>query len=81
MYEASERDFRVVCVDDAVSGLYEQGRRELDNIGVVRTTAFAVEGYVTRGSWIARDQPSLRATPPVAEPLRTRSPQLASAAL
>jgi nicotinamidase-related amidase len=43
MYEASERDFRVVCVEDAISGLYEQGRRELDNIGVARMTASAVK--------------------------------------
>jgi nicotinamidase-related amidase len=34
MYEASERDFRVVLVRDAVSGLYELGERELVKIGV-----------------------------------------------
>jgi nicotinamidase-related amidase len=34
IYEASERDFRVVLADDAISGLYETGRRELENIGV-----------------------------------------------
>jgi len=34
IYEASERDFRVVLARDAVSGLYEQGERELENIGV-----------------------------------------------
>jgi nicotinamidase-related amidase len=34
IYEASERDFRIVLVEDAVSGLYEQGRREMANIGV-----------------------------------------------
>ena len=34
IYEASERDFRVVLVRDAVSGLYERGERELANIGV-----------------------------------------------
>ena len=34
IYEASERDFRIVLVEDAVSGLYEQGRQELLNIGV-----------------------------------------------
>jgi len=42
IYEASERDFRVVAVDDAISGLYDQGRRELDAIGVVRMNAAAV---------------------------------------
>lgn len=34
IYEASERDFRVVLVDDAVSGLYDQGRIEMRNIGI-----------------------------------------------
>jgi nicotinamidase-related amidase len=35
VYEASERDFRVVLVPDAVSGMYERGERELRGIGVV----------------------------------------------
>jgi nicotinamidase-related amidase len=34
IYEASERDFRVVLADDAISGLYDQGRQEMKNIGV-----------------------------------------------
>jgi nicotinamidase-related amidase len=34
IYEASERDFRVVVARDAISGLYERGGRELANIGV-----------------------------------------------
>jgi nicotinamidase-related amidase len=34
IYEASERDFRVVVVRDAISGLYERGEQELANIGV-----------------------------------------------
>jgi nicotinamidase-related amidase len=34
IYEASERDFRIVLVDDAVSGLYDRGRKEMKNIGV-----------------------------------------------
>jgi nicotinamidase-related amidase len=34
IYEACERDFRIVLVADAVSGLYERGSRELENIGV-----------------------------------------------
>jgi nicotinamidase-related amidase len=34
IYEASERDFRVVLVEDAVSGLYDRGRQELAGIGV-----------------------------------------------
>lgn len=34
IYEASERDFRVVLAEDAISGLYERGSTELQNIGV-----------------------------------------------
>lgn len=34
IYEASERDFRVVVARDALSGLYERGERELVGIGV-----------------------------------------------
>jgi nicotinamidase-related amidase len=34
IYEASERDYRVAVAEDAVSGLYHQGRHELENIGV-----------------------------------------------
>ncbi len=35
IYEASERDFRVVLARDAISGIYERGERELAAIGVV----------------------------------------------
>ncbi|TMB24060.1 MAG: cysteine hydrolase [Deltaproteobacteria bacterium] len=35
IYEASERDFRLVLAEDATSGLYERGKDELENIGVV----------------------------------------------
>jgi nicotinamidase-related amidase len=34
IYEASERDFRVVAIEDAISGVYEKGRTELEGIGV-----------------------------------------------
>jgi nicotinamidase-related amidase len=34
LYEASERDYRVVVATDAISGLYELGKNELRNIGV-----------------------------------------------
>jgi nicotinamidase-related amidase len=34
IYEASERDYRVVAVRDAISGLYERGEQELASIGV-----------------------------------------------
>ena len=39
IYQASERDFRVVLATDAVSGLYERGREELADIGVGLVTA------------------------------------------
>lgn len=39
VYEASERDFRVVLIKDATSNLYERGLRELDNIGVELMTS------------------------------------------
>ncbi len=34
IYEASERDYRVVLVHDAISGLYDRGRDEMVGIGV-----------------------------------------------
>jgi nicotinamidase-related amidase len=34
IYEASERDFRVVAVTDAISGLYDRGGEELSGIAV-----------------------------------------------
>jgi nicotinamidase-related amidase len=39
IYEASERDFRVVAVTDAISGLYERGARELEAIGIALTSS------------------------------------------
>ena len=35
IYEASERDFRIVLAKDATSAIYEIGLKELKNIGVV----------------------------------------------
>jgi nicotinamidase-related amidase len=37
IYEASERDFRLVAIEDAISGFYDRGRSELLNIGVTVT--------------------------------------------
>jgi nicotinamidase-related amidase len=39
IYEASERDFRIVLVEDAISGLYDRGRDEMKNIGVLLMTS------------------------------------------
>jgi nicotinamidase-related amidase len=38
VYEASERDFRIVAVADAIAGAYERGVQELRNIGVLALT-------------------------------------------
>lgn len=40
LYEASERDFKVVLINDATSAIYDVGIRELENIGtrVMNTT-------------------------------------------
>jgi nicotinamidase-related amidase len=49
IYEASERDFRVVLAEDAISGLYEKGREELESIGVrVMATAEIVDSMAHR---------------------------------
>jgi nicotinamidase-related amidase len=42
IYEASERDFRIVVAPDAVSGIYDRGRAELEGIGVVMMDAAAL---------------------------------------
>jgi nicotinamidase-related amidase len=39
VYGASARDFRVVLIADAVSGVYDQGLRELNGIGVSTPSA------------------------------------------
>ena len=46
IYEASERDFRVVVVRDAVSGLYDRGEQELAGIGVRLMTADEVQAAI-----------------------------------
>ncbi len=42
IYEASERDFRIVLAEDAISGLYEQGRKELRGVGVSLMTVSSI---------------------------------------
>lgn len=34
LYEASERDFKILMVEDAISGVYDQGIEEIGRIGV-----------------------------------------------
>ena len=48
IYEASERDFRIVLIEDAVSGLYDRGREEMKNIGVVLMNAEQLAPLVRR---------------------------------
>ena len=47
IYEASERDFRVVLATDAISGLYDRGEQELTGIGVQLMTSDAVVAALT----------------------------------
>jgi nicotinamidase-related amidase len=47
IYEASERDFRVVLATDAISGLYDRGEQELEGIGVQLMTSDAVAAALT----------------------------------
>lgn len=42
IYEASERDFKIVLVEDAVSGLYPRGKEEMLNIDVEVVNSGAV---------------------------------------
>lgn len=48
IYEATERDFRAVIVSDAVSGLYERGIHELQNIGVKAMTGAEVVSELSK---------------------------------
>ncbi len=48
IYEASERDFRVVLVMDAVSGVYDRGLEELRGIGVsIMTVAQCINAVMS----------------------------------
>ncbi len=49
IYEASERDFKVALVTDAISGLYERGCKELLGIGVsLFTSAECADWFAKR---------------------------------
>ena len=50
IYEASERDFRVVVATDAISGLYARGEQELSAIGVTLFTAGQVAHSLTEAT-------------------------------
>lgn len=45
IYEASERDYKIVLIEDAISGIYKQGITELKNIGVFITNTKNIQNY------------------------------------
>lgn len=47
VYEASERDYRIVVVPDATSGTYPRGLDELENIGVAVMDAETTSEWIT----------------------------------
>ena len=53
IYEASERDFRIVAVVDAISGAYDRGVEELRNIGVLAlTTEQCLAWFAGERRWV-----------------------------
>ncbi len=50
IYEASERDYRIVLVEDAVSGLYGRGTQEMRNIGVRLMSSNELEKAITEAN-------------------------------
>jgi nicotinamidase-related amidase len=46
IYEASERDYKLVLAEDAISGLYKQGKTELVNIGVLVENTNKIIGFL-----------------------------------
>ena len=61
IYEASERDYRIVLITDAVSGLYDRGATEMQNIGVsllsTENGRFDVLNGVNHGRYSVEDRP------------------------
>ena len=60
IYEASERDFRVVLAEDAISGLYERGREELRKIGVQLMSSEQIAASLQRRRELESPSPSVR---------------------
>ncbi|MBU0621518.1 MAG: cysteine hydrolase [Gammaproteobacteria bacterium] len=46
IYEASERDYKIVLAEDAVSGLYPKGKEEMSNIGVHLLKTASIESAI-----------------------------------
>lgn len=50
LYEASERDYKLAIVASAISGIYEKGISEIENIGVhIFKDALEIEVFLERG--------------------------------
>ena len=47
IYQASERDYRIVLVKDAISQLYPKGEEEMDKIGVKLMTADSIDDWAS----------------------------------
>lgn len=64
IYQAGERDLRIVAVDDALAGLYERGRKELQRIGV---TLVSTDDFVSADQLTNYQLPTyqLPTTPPL----------------
>lgn len=50
IYEASERDFRIVFVENGISNMYERGMKELEAIGAVRISCADLLEKILPGS-------------------------------
>ena len=58
IYEASERDFRIVVAENAVSGLYDRGRDELRAIGVRLMTGEEIAASLRRKEETSAELPA-----------------------
>lgn len=56
IYEASERDFRIVVAKDALSGLYERGETELTAIGIrLMATKAVVDALISTSHEVLKE--------------------------
>jgi nicotinamidase-related amidase len=68
IYEASERDFRLVLAEDAISGLYDRGRHELLAIGVAMMITDEISRRVVSAIPLPLPHGHGSVKPPVSEP-------------
>ena len=57
IYEASERDFRIVVASDAISGLYPRGQEELSDIGVTVLSTDECLAWIAKASEASLNAP------------------------